>query len=434
MNAPPPTASALLERLSKALGEVQSQRDWAPMFFAAGKIESAGPGFDLNFNFPIDTPYHLLPCIKLLPKDDQEAALAYLRDFAQRHPPGGNAAIRASPQQVQRMYFPTAPIFANLADRIPAERMDGWVPELYYLLGTYGELVDRLDPDLLRNALRADVLATDARNYDFVIGPLSHPQIWPRRYLEHAEGASNRRLAGLIGLMRCYRRRGNADAAQETAVTFAQAMLHRVALVKFPGYFYRSGIFTLDGAVGLANRKLGKRGDGPITSWAMLMAADGNPTLSPRTWSDPAEDIRCVERLDFEGAALTAVARGQNHGYYLIRFLRLTPEVARLLADTCGDEMARTIERIDYRVPEWFFADTPNWAGCWAEAILSPPENAHGIFLARAWMRLPGDEDLSKYLDQPWCRADLYYIDKLRAAVEASGGWTWKPTDWTARR
>ncbi len=44
-----------------------------------------------------------------------------------------------------------------------------------------------------------------------------------------------------------------------------------------------------------------------------------------------------------------------------------------------------------------------------------PPE----IFAARAWVLDESAETLTHFLDIPWCKADLFYIQKLACCLEA---------------
>ena len=49
------------------------------------------------------------------------------------------------------------------------------------------------------------------------------------------------------------------------------------------------------------------------------------------------------------------------------------------------------------------------------------------IFAARAWILEEPAEKLAPFLDIPWCRADLFYLQKLvlclEARIRASGGY-----------
>jgi hypothetical protein len=47
-------------------------------------------------------------------------------------------------------------------------------------------------------------------------------------------------------------------------------------------------------------------------------------------------------------------------------------------------------------------------------------------FAARAWILQEPAERLARYVDIPWCRADLFHIQKLAACIEADGQTIWE--------
>lgn len=51
------------------------------------------------------------------------------------------------------------------------------------------------------------------------------------------------------------------------------------------------------------------------------------------------------------------------------------------------------------------------------ENYVSPPHLARGLFVALADGLQATPEQLTKKLDQPWSRADVYYIEKLSAIL-----------------
>jgi len=51
------------------------------------------------------------------------------------------------------------------------------------------------------------------------------------------------------------------------------------------------------------------------------------------------------------------------------------------------------------------------------ENFISPPHLARGVFIALADGLQADPAYLARKIDQPWCRADLYYIEKLSALL-----------------
>ena len=48
------------------------------------------------------------------------------------------------------------------------------------------------------------------------------------------------------------------------------------------------------------------------------------------------------------------------------------------------------------------------------------------VFAARALILREPSEKLTRFLDIPWCKADLFYIQKLLYVIQAHGRITWK--------
>ncbi len=75
---------------------------------------------------------------------------------------------------------------------------------------------------------------------------------------------------------------------------------------------------------------------------------------------------------------------------------------------------------VDYHRPTWSLA----WGveTMWRnESPFALPTMSAEIFAARAWILLEPAERLMRFVDEPWCRADLFYVRKLVLCVEAYG-------------
>ncbi|MCP4427092.1 MAG: PQQ-like beta-propeller repeat protein [Chloroflexi bacterium] len=96
-------------------------------------------------------------------------------------------------------------------------------------------------------------------------------------------------------------------------------------------------------------------------------------------------------------------------------FMYLTPELAEhLRADALG-AVADAVNYYDEIAPYWFVAFA---AEGYAEDPKATLYDAHGIFMARAWILQESGDDLAGYLDVPaFDRGDLFYIDKLAALL-----------------
>jgi hypothetical protein len=103
----------------------------------------------------------------------------------------------------------------------------------------------------------------------------------------------------------------------------------------------------------------------------------------------------------------------------LARWRHLTPEVGRFLAHYAGDLHRQLMAvYVDYHRPTWHLA----WGveTLWRnESPFAFPTMPAEIFTARAWILEETSEKLQSWLDIPWCRADLFYLQKLVLCLEA---------------
>lgn len=108
------------------------------------------------------------------------------------------------------------------------------------------------------------------------------------------------------------------------------------------------------------------------------------------------------------------------------RWRHLTPEIGRLCA-TYAKKTHQNLMNVyvDYHRPTWYLAW--NVETMWRnECPFAFPTMAAEVFAARASILREPAEKLTRFLDIPWCKADLFYIQKLVFTIEAHGRITWK--------
>ena len=95
------------------------------------------------------------------------------------------------------------------------------------------------------------------------------------------------------------------------------------------------------------------------------------------------------------------------------RYLYITPEIGALVRDHAGSEAKALYERyIAYHRPTWYLTWGPLIYDYW-ETSVDHPMSPWATFSARAFLFADAPAELRGYMDIPWCRADLYHIQKL---------------------
>jgi len=134
------------------------------------------------------------------------------------------------------------------------------------------------------------------------------------------------------------------------------------------------------------------------------------------------------ERLHYEfahprGGVIAAVPVSRS---IFARWRHLTPEVGRILAHYAEPTHKHLMGvYVDYHRPTWSLA----WGveTMWRnESPFALPTMSAEIFAAKAWILGEPTERLVRVVDIPWCRADLFHIQKLVACVEAHGSVSWQ--------
>ncbi len=134
------------------------------------------------------------------------------------------------------------------------------------------------------------------------------------------------------------------------------------------------------------------------------------------------------ERLRYEfaypqGGLITRVPVGRS---IFGRWRHLTPEVGRLLQAYAEPAQRQLMEvYVDYHRPTWWLAWNVELL-LRNESPFSLPTMSAEIFAARARILHEPQDRLAAHVDLPWCRADLFYLQKLTACLEAGSPGQWQ--------
>jgi len=119
------------------------------------------------------------------------------------------------------------------------------------------------------------------------------------------------------------------------------------------------------------------------------------------------------ERADTELIRGTGGRRG--HAAKVPRYIGLVPELSAVLREHAGKQLTRNVRGLMAGLGVWYQALGERMIG--GENYISPPHLARGMFAALADGVGASPEELAAKLDHPWCKADLYYIEKLSAIL-----------------
>lgn len=118
---------------------------------------------------------------------------------------------------------------------------------------------------------------------------------------------------------------------------------------------------------------------------------------------------------------LVRPTRGEQGGIHrakIPRYVDVIPELTEMLHHFAGDALDGHLSALRRALPLWYQAYGERMIG--GENYISPPHLSRGIFMAWADSGTATPGELAAKLDQPWCRADLYYIEKCSALLRAA--------------
>lgn len=107
-----------------------------------------------------------------------------------------------------------------------------------------------------------------------------------------------------------------------------------------------------------------------------------------------------------------------NHKSKLALFLDLSPELGRELAAAAPAETEVLRTFCGLLMPTYYLA----WEERnihFGENFVDLPDSMQGIFLAQAYLWGADAQTLERHSDLPWCRGDLFHIERLTLAIEA---------------
>ena len=108
-----------------------------------------------------------------------------------------------------------------------------------------------------------------------------------------------------------------------------------------------------------------------------------------------------------------------NHKSKLALLLDLSPELGRELAAAAPGETEVLRTFFTLLMPTYYLAWEERNVH-YGENFVDLPDSLHGIFLAHAHLWDADAQTLDRHTDLPWCRGDLFHIERLALAMAAS--------------
>jgi len=113
-----------------------------------------------------------------------------------------------------------------------------------------------------------------------------------------------------------------------------------------------------------------------------------------------------------------------NHKSKLALFLDMTPELGEALAKYAPSESEALRRFFELIMPTYYLAWEERCVH-YGENFVDLPDSMHGLFLTHAFVWNAPAERLTRDVDIPWVKADLFHIEKLVHALEAHGQRQW---------
>ncbi|MDB6029892.1 MAG: Serine/threonine protein kinase related protein, partial [Verrucomicrobiales bacterium] len=130
------------------------------------------------------------------------------------------------------------------------------------------------------------------------------------------------------------------------------------------------------------------------------------------------------ERVNAQILEKSSASTKHLHYYKLSRFCNLTFETAEALRKLSAGCAAGRLKPFREERNGWFIAYGDRFIG--GENYTSPPHLARALFTGAALIEeLPSDE-LFGFVDVPWCKGDLFFMEKCVYALWADSGRNWE--------
>jgi hypothetical protein len=130
-----------------------------------------------------------------------------------------------------------------------------------------------------------------------------------------------------------------------------------------------------------------------------------------------------LERVNPRFVEPTHSASNSLHVFKLARYCSMVPEVAHAVRRHSGGLAASRLREYREARNAWWLAFGDRFIG--GENYTNPMHFARALFTGAACIEELPTDDLSGFLDVPWCHGDFYFMEKCALTLWAISGRTW---------
>jgi len=227
---------------------------------------------------------------------------------------------------------------------------------------------------------------------------------WQMGYHNGGVHNLNLRIKGLLGYLQLARQKQDKEAADEAMFLLADTLVNRLAFAKLSEYRFCSGQFYIPAKFNLP--RFHARNAHKFNIFLPAYKKGANYESAPQ-----------VGYVWERNRYLSAIGNFW-HDHSIWTFADMTKPLAAFLRDTTAGELNNYIYCVEESIPTWYVTKAENVHAIGEDAYFSP-YMSWPIFQAKDMIFREPACVLKEYIDIPYVRGDLYFLQKLTAVLEA---------------
>ena len=236
-----------------------------------------------------------------------------------------------------------------------------------------------------------------------LIDGLADKTDWEMGFRNGGVADVNARIKGLVGYYQIAVQKKDTAAADEAAYLLTAALVNRFAFAKLSEYAFISNQYYVPAEFDLP--RFHARNAHKFNIFLPAYKKGASYKMAPQVGYVSSTDRYLSEIGNFW------------HDHSIWAFTDLTPPLAQFLKDTTGPELKNYLACIEEGLPTWWVTKAENLHAIGEDAYFSP-YMSWPILMARAEIYEEPADKLAGYIDLPYGKGDLYYLQKLVAVLE----------------